>query len=277
MTEENRNPEEAKNVPGIENNEKERMERKERRKKLPPFTRSGVLLLDKPKDWTSHDVVAFIRSRFNVSKVGHCGTLDPAATGLLVVVLGKFTKLSQKFSGEDKVYKATMLLGTETDSQDMDGEVIRTGDYSHITEDEVKNMIASFIGDQDQVPPMVSAVKKDGARLYELARKGMEVVREPKQISIYNIEIEEIKMPYVTFTVFCSKGTYIRTLCSDIGAKLGCGAALYSLQRLRSGEFELKNAVDIETVKTWSQEDLEEYVSTFIHAKLAKMNKFSAF
>lgn len=270
-------PEESKDVARTNGNENHNGERKEKRKKLPPFTRSGVLLLDKPKDWTSHDVVAFIRSRFNVSKVGHCGTLDPAATGLLVVVLGKFTKLSQKFSGEDKVYKATMLLGTETDSQDMDGNIVRTGDYSSVTEDGLREVIASFIGDQEQIPPMVSAVKKDGARLYELARKGVEVVREPKPISIYNIEIEKIQFPYVSFTVFCSKGTYIRTLCSDMGAKLGCGAALYSLERLRSGEFELKNAVDIETVKSWTQEDLENHISSFIHAKLAKMNKFSSF
>ena len=271
---ENSVPDEKKNeTTGNENN----AVRKEKRKKLPPFTRSGVLLLDKPKDWTSHDVVAFIRSRFNVSKVGHCGTLDPAATGLLVVVLGKFTKLSQKFSGEDKVYKATMLLGTETDSQDMDGNIVKTSDYSSVTEEELRKVIASFIGDQDQIPPMVSAVKKDGARLYELARKGVEVAREPKQISIYNIDIEKIEFPYVSFTVYCSKGTYIRTLCADMGAKLGCGASLFSLQRIRSGEFELQNAVDIETVKGWTQDDLGNYVSDFIHAKLAKMNKFSSF
>ena len=124
---------------------------------------------------------------------------------------------------------------------------------------------------------MVSAVKKDGARLYELARKGVEVAREPKQISIYNIDIEKIEFPYVSFTVYCSKGTYIRTLCADMGAKLGCGASLFSLQRIRSGEFELQNAVDIETVKSWTQDDLGNYVSDFIHAKLAKMNKFSSF
>ncbi len=274
MMAENNIPEEKKNeTAGNENS----AVKKEKRKKLPPFTRSGVLLLDKPKDWTSHDAVAFIRSKFNVSKVGHCGTLDPAATGLLVVVLGKFTKLSQKFSGEDKVYKATMLLGTETDSQDMDGNIVRTGDYSSVTEEKLREVIASFIGDQEQIPPMVSAVKKDGARLYELARKGVEVVRDPKPISIYNIDVEKIEFPYVSFTVYCSKGTYIRTLCSDMGAKLGCGAALFSLERLRSGEFELKNAVDIETVRNWTQEDLENHVSSFIHAKLAKMNKFSSF
>ena len=262
---------------GAENKEISRGNERERRVKLPPFTQSGILLLDKPKDWTSHDVVAFIRSRFHVAKVGHCGTLDPAATGLLVVVLGKFTKLSQKFSGEDKVYKATMLLGTETDSQDMDGNVIRSSDYSRVTEEELRKVIASFVGEQDQIPPMVSAVKKNGERLYELARKGVEVEREPKRITIESIDITEIRLPYVTFTVHCSKGTYIRTLCADIGAKLGCGAVLYSLQRLRSGEFELKNAVDMETVKSWTQQDLGNHLGEFIQAKLARMNKFSPF
>ena len=213
------------------------------------------MLLDKPKDWTSHDAVAFIRSKFNVSKVGHCGTLDPAATGLLVVVLGKFTKLSQKFSGEDKVYKATMLLGTETDSQDMDGNVVRTGDYSSVTEEKLREVIASFIGDQEQIPPMVSAVKKDGARLYELARKGVEVVRDPKPISIYNIDVEKIEFPYVSFTVYCSKGTYIRTLCSDMGAKLGCGGVLSALRRTRCGKFSIDDAITVDELKNMDQDE----------------------
>ncbi len=151
---------------------------------LPIYDRSGVLLVNKPKDWTSHDVVAFIRSRFNVLKCGHCGTLDPAATGLLVVVLGKFTKLSQKFSGEDKTYEGTILLGTETDSQDMDGNVIREGDWSAVTEAQLRDAFASFVGDIEQIPPMVSAVKKGGERLYDLARKGQEIEREPKPTTI---------------------------------------------------------------------------------------------
>ena len=255
----------------------ERRERRERGPKLPPFTRSGVLLIDKPATWTSHDVVAFIRSRFRVQKAGHCGTLDPAATGLLVVVLGKFTKLSQTFSGEDKVYKATILLGTETDSQDMDGNIVKTSDPSGITKEMFLETLQSFIGKQKQTPPMVSAVKKDGARLYELARKGVEVEREPKDIEIYAIDVESIDLPYATFRVSCSKGTYIRTLCSDIGAKLGCGAALYSLQRLKSGEFELDHAHTIEELKNWTQDDLSNCIADFLHAKLAKMNKFSAF
>ena len=243
--------------------------------RLPVYDRSGVLLVNKPKDWTSHDVVAFIRSRFNAAKCGHCGTLDPAATGLLVVVLGKFTKLSQKFSGQDKVYEGTILLGIETDSQDMDGNVIRQSDWSGITEPKLREAFASFVGDIEQVPPMVSAVKKDGARLYELARKGQEVEREPKQISIYSIDVTRVALPYADFTVECSKGTYVRTLCADVGARLGCGAALYRLNRLRSGEFSLDDAVDIETVKQWTQDDLDNWVTGFLHNRLARMSCFS--
>lgn len=247
------------------------------RHRLPIFDRSGVLLVNKPPEWTSHDVVAFVRSRFNVPKVGHCGTLDPAATGLLVVVLGKFTKLSQKFSGEDKAYEGTILLGTETDSQDMDGTVIRQNDWSGVTEERLREAFASFVGDIDQVPPMVSAVKKGGERLYELARKGQEIEREAKPITIHSIRMDRIELPYADFTVDCSKGTYIRTLCSDVGAKLGCGAVLYRLNRIRSGEFDLANAVTVDEIKNWTQDDLNDYLSDFLHRKLAKMSHFSTF
>ena len=244
---------------------------------LPIYDRSGILLVNKPKDWTSHDVVAFIRSRFNVPKCGHCGTLDPAATGLLVVVLGRFTKLSQKFSGEDKTYEGTILLGTETDSQDMDGNIIRRNDWSGVSEEQLRDAFASFVGDIEQIPPMVSAVKKDGERLYELARKGQEIEREPKHISIYSIDLSRVALPYADFTVECSKGTYIRTLCADVGAKLGCGAALYRLNRLRSGEFSLADAVDIESIKQWTQDDLDRRNTDFLHNRLARMANFTSF
>ena len=247
------------------------------RHRLPIFDRSGVLLVNKPAEWTSHDVVAFVRSRFNVPKVGHCGTLDPAATGLLVVVLGKFTKLSQKFSGEDKVYEGTILLGKETDSQDMDGTVLRESDPSFVTEQMLRNTFAEFVGDIEQIPPMVSAVKKDGERLYELARKGREIEREAKPITIHSITLDKIALPYADFTVSCSKGTYVRTLCADVGARLGCGACLYRLNRLKSGEFDLANAVTVETLKTWTQDDLSSHISEFLHRKLAQMNRFTTF
>ncbi|QSH41747.1 tRNA pseudouridine(55) synthase TruB [Lentisphaerota bacterium ZTH] len=239
--------------------------------RLPVFKTDGVLLVDKPKEWTSFDVVNMVRSRFNVPKVGHCGTLDPAATGLLVLMLGRFTKLSQKFSGEDKVYEATMLLGTETDSQDMEGNVTAENDYSAITEEQARDVVLSFIGEQDQVPPMVSAVKKDGKRLYELARKGIEVEREAKRITVYDIEITRIELPQIDFTVKCSKGTYIRTLCADIGTKLGCGATLFNLRRTASGKFDLANAVDIDTIKGWEQPDLDVYVRTLLFEKVSKI------
>lgn len=239
--------------------------------RLPVFTQHGVLLVDKPKEWTSFDVVNFIRSRFNIPKVGHCGTLDPAATGLLVVVIGKFTKLSDKFSGEDKIYEATMLLGTETDSQDMEGKITAQGDYSAVTEEQVRTVIKGFIGPQLQIPPMVSAVKKDGKKLYELARKGIEIERDAKEINIKSIKISRIELPYVDFTVESSKGVYVRTLCSDIGRKLGCGATLFALNRLKSGEFELKDAVSLDTLKTWEQENLDESLRSFLMNKIAKM------
>ena len=245
--------------------------------RLPVYDRSGVLLINKSAGWTSHDVVAFIRSRFNVPKCGHCGTLDPSATGLLVVVLGKFTKMSQKFSGEDKCYEGTILLGTETDSQDMDGTVLRQNDWSHVTESDLRNAFGSFVGEIKQVPPMVSAVKVNGKRLYEMARQNVDVEREPKDITIHSIELTRVELPYADFVVDCSKGTYIRTLCADVGAKLGCGAALYKLNRIRSGAFDLAEAVDLETVRQWSQEDLDNYVNSFLHLRLAKMAQFSTF
>ena len=238
---------------------------------LPPFKTDGILLVDKPKEWTSFDVVNMVRSRFNIPKVGHCGTLDPAASGLLVLVLGKFTKLSQKFSGEDKVYQSDMLLGTETDSQDMDGEITAENDYSQISEEQVREVIASFVGEQEQVPPMFSAKKKDGKRLYKLARQGIEVEREAKEINIESIDIDEIDLPHAKFTVKCSKGTYIRTLAADMGTKLGCGAVLFGLRRTLSGQFDLKDAVTVDTLKTWEQADLEIHVRKLLFEKISKL------
>ena len=243
--------------------------------RLPPFTKKGILLIDKPKDWTSHDVVAFFRARFNAVKVGHCGTLDPAATGLLVIVFGKFTKFSQKFSGEDKVYEGTALFGTVTDSQDMDGTVLRTADASFLTADMIRNAFLKYRGTFLQTPPMVSAAKKNGERLYALARKGLEVEREPKEVTISSIEFGAIEPPYADFVVSCSKGTYIRTLCADVGEDLGCGAALYRLRRLKSGDFDLKDAYTIDQAKEWTQDDLSDAIKDFLFNKLTKMPNFA--
>lgn len=239
--------------------------------RLPIFKTDGVLLVDKPKGWTSFDVVNMVRNRFNIPKVGHCGTLDPAASGLIVLMLGRYTKLSQKFSGEDKIYQADMLLGTETNSQDMDGEVTAENDFSQVTEDQIKEVISDFIGEQKQIPPMFSAKKQDGKRLYKLARQGVEVEREAKDINIHSIDIEEIAIPHVKYTVKCSKGTYIRTLCADMGQKLGCGACLFDLRRTFSGKFDLTDAITVETLKTWEQADLEIYVRNFLFEKVSKL------
>ena len=172
-----------------------------KRHRLPIFGTDAILLVDKPAEWTSFDVVNFVRSRFNIPKVGHCGTLDPAATGLLVLVLGKFTRLAGALSGVDKVYEATLKLGVETDTEDMDGKIIRESDYSAVTEEALKECVAGFLGKSMQVPPMVSALKKDGKKLYELARKGIEIEREPRPIHISKINIHSIELPEAHFTV----------------------------------------------------------------------------
>jgi len=232
------------------------MGRRQNKHRLPPFPHSGIVLVDKPKEWTSHDVVNFIRSRFNIKKVGHCGTLDPAATGLLVIVLGHATKMSETLSKSDKTYEGTMLFGLETDSQDMEGNVVSEKDVSGLTEDDIRQEFAKFAGEQEQIPPMYSAVKKDGKKLYELAREGKKVEREPRKIIIHSIDVTKVHLPKADFKVSCSKGTYIRTLCHDIGENLGCGGALFTLCRTCSGEFSINDAYKIEKIKEWDQETL---------------------
>ena len=226
--------------------------------KQPSFLDSGILLVDKPPEWTSHDVVNLIRRRFNVKKVGHCGTLDPAATGLLVMVLGRATKLSQKLSGDDKTYEGNMLIGTETDSQDLDGTITAENDWSAVTKEQVIKVSKEFTGELYQTPPMVSAKKIGGKRLYKLAREGKVVEREPVKIKINCLNITEIDLPYVKFNASCSKGTYIRTLCYDIGKQLGCGAVLAGLRRTQCGMFSIKNSTTVEKIKEWEQEELAE-------------------
>ena len=225
-----------------------------KRHRLPIFGSDGILLVDKPATWTSFDVVNFVRARFNIPKVGHCGTLDPAATGLLVLVLGKFTRIRNSLSGVDKVYEGSLRLGIETDSEDMDGKVIRESDYSHVTEESLRDTVMSFMGKSMQIPPMVSALKKDGKKLYELAREGVEIEREPRDIEISRLNITRLEMPEVDFEMDCSKGTYVRTLCTDIGAKLGCGGTLCALRRTRCGRFSLDGAVTLEELKNMDQE-----------------------
>ncbi len=239
--------------------------------RLPILATDAILLVDKPAAWTSFDVVNFVRARFNIPKVGHCGTLDPAATGLLVLVLGKFTRLSGALSGVDKVYEATLKLGVETDTEDMDGNIISESDYSHVTAEMLEDTVKSFMGKSMQIPPMVSALKKDGKRLYELAREGKEVEREPRPIEVFDIKTTRIELPECDFTVHCSKGTYVRTLASDMGKKLGCGAVLSALRRTSVGKFSIADAVSVDTLKTFEQADLKEFVEKFLYEKALKI------
>ena len=224
--------------------------------------------MNKPATWTSFDVVNFVRSRFNVPKVGHCGTLDPAATGLLLLVLGKFTTLSGKLSGVDKQYTGTLTLGVETDSGDLDGKVIRRAETLP-QEEEIRTAFESFKGKSMQMPPMFSAVKVGGKKLYELARQGKEIEREPRPITIHSLTVNRFELPEVDISVECSKGTYIRSLASDIGKDLGCGAMLNALRRTKSGKFEIAHAVSVDTIKTWEQADLALHLRQFMfdHAK----------
>ena len=242
-----------------------------KRHRLPIFGSDGILLVDKPATWTSFDVVNFVRARFNIPKVGHCGTLDPAATGLLVLVLGKFTRISNSLSGVDKVYEGSLRLGIETDSEDMDGKVIRESDYSHVTEESLRDTVMSFMGKSMQIPPMVSALKKDGKKLYELAREGVEIEREARPIEVYDIKVNNIALPDCDFKVHCSKGTYVRTIASDIGKKLGCGAVLTGLRRTAAGKFSIEDAVTVDTLKTFEQPELKDFVEKFLYGKALKI------
>ncbi len=217
----------------------------------------GILLVDKPKGMTSHDVIDFVRRNFGIAKAGHAGTLDPSATGLLVVLIGKATKFSSRFLGEDKEYEAVMTLGRKTHTGDADGRIMQERPVSGISEESIRSVFAGFEGEIDQVPPMVSALHHKGRRLYELARKGTEVPREPRRINIMELRIDSIELPDIRFTVRCSKGTYIRKLCDDIGEALGCGAHLSGLRRLKAGDFTVNDSADMETLKSFSAEDLE--------------------
>jgi tRNA pseudouridine55 synthase len=220
-----------------------------------PIAHSGVLLVDKPAEWTSHDVVNFVR-RFGFKKVGHCGTLDPAATGLLVLVLGRATRLSGQLSGHDKAYEGILELGSVTDSQDGDGEVLSTADTSAITEEQITDVFTRTASITEQLPPMVSAKKVAGKALYKYHRQGEVVERELRPVVIHELTVNEITLPTVKFFVRCGKGFYVRTLCHDIGQDLGCGGFLRRLHRTQSGCFDVSNAVDIETLRAWTKDDV---------------------
>ncbi len=219
---------------------------------------NGIIIIHKEAGYTSHDVVAKMRGICRQKKIGHTGTLDPQATGVLPVCLGSGTKLCDMLTDKDKEYVAELLLGVETDTQDTTGQVLRESPVNASGE-EVRAAVMSFLGEYSQVPPMYSALKVDGKKLYELARAGKEVERQARKVMIHEIEILDMKLPVVKLRVACSKGTYIRTLCADIGAKLGCGGTMKSLQRTRVGSFDLERAVTLaELEKIRDEERLEE-------------------
>ena len=224
----------------------------------------GAILVDKPAGPTSHDVVDAIRRRFGIKKVGHCGTLDPNATGLLIIVLGRGTKLSERLMGDDKVYEGTIKFGEATDSYDSDGELTGSLPVMPMTLDQLNEEASKFIGDQMQIPPMVSAIKKNGVPLYKLARQGIEVEREPRLIHIYNFRFTDYTEPLGQFRVACTKGTYIRSIAHDLGQKLGCGAHLTTLRRSASGKFDVKDALTLDAILKLSVAELEKRVMPFL-------------
>ena len=219
---------------------------------------SGVLLVDKDPGFTSHNAVALCRRVLGTKKVGHCGTLDPMATGMLIVVVGKATRLQDRLMCEDKVYTATMKLGVETNSQDADGEVVAVRSAAGISREDVLRAFERFHTEFDQVPPMYSAVKINGVPCYKLARKGQEVERKPRRVRVIDYAVTRFdpERAEVDFTVHCTKGFYVRTYAHDIGQMLGCGAHLTALRRVRSGHFSIEQAVDVPTLKAAGRDEL---------------------
>ena len=211
--------------------------------------RNGILNIYKEKGYTSHDVVAKLRGIVRQKRIGHTGTLDPDAEGVLPVCLGKATSLCGMLTDQSKIYETVLLLGKVTDTQDLTGRVLEERETQGLTEEEVRSCIAGFAGDYEQLPPMYSALKVNGKKLYELARQGIEVERKKRKVRIHEISIQEISLPWVRMKVHCSKGTYIRTLCHDIGRKLGCGGCMESLLRIRAGCFELSDSVRLGDVE----------------------------
>lgn len=210
---------------------------------------NGIVNIYKEKGYTSHDVVAVLRKVVGQKKIGHTGTLDPDATGVLPVCLGRATKVCELLTDHDKTYEALLLLGKTTDTQDISGEVLEEKDPAHLTEEEVRSCIESFIGEYDQVPPMYSALKVNGKKLYELAREGKTVERKSRRVQIHGIRILEMNLPHVRMEVDCSKGTYIRTLCHDIGEKLQVGGCMEELERTKVGRFLKEDAVTLDEVR----------------------------
>ncbi len=218
---------------------------------------SGIVIINKEKGFTSHDAVNVVRKIFNMRKVGHTGTLDPEATGVLPVCLGKATRVSDLIMVSDKEYIAGVKLGIKTDTQDIWGNVTEES-HKVVSKEEFASAIESFVGEYDQIPPMFSAIKIDGKKLYEIARQGKEVERKPRRVTIREIEILEINDDQALIRVACSKGTYIRTLINDIGEKLGTFACMTSLERTKSGVFDISQAYTLDQLKKMDEEKLSD-------------------
>jgi tRNA pseudouridine55 synthase len=224
----------------------------------------GAILIDKPAGLTSHDVVDAVRRHFGIKKVGHCGTLDPNATGLLILLLGRGTKLSEKLMAEDKVYEGTIKFGESTDSYDADGRLVASMPVMPMTLEQLNEAAAQFVGDLMQTPPMVSAVKKGGVPLYKLARKGLEVEREARLVHLYTFRFAGYQEPLGQFRLACTKGTYVRSIAHELGRKLGCGAHLAALRRVTSGRFDVAQAAPLAQVLALTARELEKLVIPFL-------------
>ena len=230
---------------------------------------NGVLNIFKPKGMSSFDAVIIVKKVAGTGKVGHTGTLDPEATGVLPICIGKATKIIDYIMNSEKVYEVTLKLGIRTTTYDLEGEVLEEKDCNHLTDVEILQAVNSFIGEYSQVPPMYSALKQNGVRLYELARKGIEVEREGRLITIYNIEDIKINNPYISMKVSCSKGTYIRSLCYDIGEKLGVFATMTELNRAKTSVFSQEESININDL---TKENINEYILSMEEA-LEKYDK----
>lgn len=215
---------------------------------IPGLKKDGLLLIDKPHGVTSHDIVDMVRKKMHIKRVGHAGTLDPLAEGLLIILVGKYTKLFSRFVNFDKEYVGVLKLGEVTTTGDAQGSIVRRSDYRGINKSDILKAFSNFDGEIEQIPPMVSALHVGGKRLYQLARSGITVQRKPRKVSIYSIQILDVNPPFVEFYVHCSKGTYIRKLAEDIGERLGCGAHIIKIKRLSVGPFKLSDAITVDNI-----------------------------
>lgn len=230
----------------------------------------GAILIDKPAGITSHDVVDHIRRRFQIKKVGHSGTLDPNATGLLVILLGRGTRLSERLMSTDKVYAGTIKFGESTNTYDADGELTASLPVPPLTLEELNAEAAKFVGDLMQAPPMVSAAKVGGVPLYKLARKGIEVERKPRLVHIYSFRFTGYELPIGTFQISCTKGTYVRSIAHDLGQKIGCGAHLATLRRIEAGRFSVTDALPLDQALALTSAEFQKRILPFLRLAAAE-------